>query len=80
MIHFLTIPTHCFRTVAGLEERPCLAECAQDAQLGVHRLALEELTKSGLLGHRLDRLQRAEVGLKVSRRLLAADNKGERYR
>jgi hypothetical protein len=47
------------KTLAGLEEQPCLSDRAQDAELRVHRLALEELGKAGLLGHRLDRLQQA---------------------
>jgi len=59
------------------EEQPCLADCAQDAERRIRLLALEELGKAGLLGHRLDRLQQAEVGLKISRRLLRAEIEGE---
>ena len=67
-------------TFIGPEEQPCLADCAQDEKHKVHRLAVEELSKAGLLGHRLDRLQQAEVGLKISRRLLREDTEGERCR
>ena len=67
-------------TPIGTEEQPCLADCAQGAELRVRRLALEELSKAGLLGHRLDRLQQAEVGLKISRRLLRADTDRRRCR
>ena len=65
------------KTLAGLEEQPCLADRAQDAERRIRRLALEELGKAGLLGHRLDRLQQAEVGLKICRRLLMAETEGE---
>jgi len=64
-------------TFIGSEEQPCLADCAQDAERRIRRLALEELGKAGLLGHRLDRLQQAEIGLKISRRLLMAETEGE---
>ncbi len=67
-------------TLTRPEEQPCRAHCDQDAKNKVHRLALEELGKAGLLGHRLDRLQQAEVCLKISRRLLTADTEGERVR
>ena len=65
-------------TAVGPEEQACDADCAQDAELRVHRVALEELDKAGLLGNRIDRLQQAEVGLKISRRLLMADTEDER--
>ncbi len=69
--------TQCCKTLAGVEERPYSADRAQDAERRIRRIALEEMGKAGLLGHRLDRLQQAEVGLKISRRLLTAEIEGE---
>lgn len=66
-----------YKPLAWLEEQPGLADRAQDAERRVRRIALEELGKAGLLGHRLDRLQQAEVGLKISRRLLMAEIEGQ---
>lgn len=64
-------------TFVGLEEQACLPDCGLDAQSRIRRLALEELGKAGLIGHTLDRLQQAEIGLRVSRRLLMEDTEGE---
>ncbi len=60
----------------GLDERPCLSGCGDDVQRRIRRLALEELGRAGLIGQKLDKLQQAEIGLKVSRRLLAEGVEG----
>ena len=57
-------------------EQPRPSDCGEDAQRRVRRLALEELGKVGLIGQKLDKLQQAEIGLKVSRRLLQEDIEG----
>ena len=58
----------------GEQSRP--SGCGEDALRRVRRLALEELGKAGLMGQRLDKLQQAEIGLKLSRRLLQDDIEG----
>ena len=69
--------TQCCKTLAGVGLFLYPADRAQDAERRIRRLALEELGKAGLLGRRFDRLQQAEVGLKISRRLLMVDAEGE---
>ena len=59
-----------------LQEQPLPCDCSQDPQCRVHRLALEELSRAGLIGQKLDRLQQAEIGLRVSRRLLEQGTEG----
>ncbi len=56
-----------------LGEQPQPSGCGEDARCRVRRLALEELRSAGLIGQKLDKLQQAEIGLKVSRRLLQED-------
>ena len=56
--------------IVELGERPRPSGCGEDAQCRIRRLALEELGRAGLIGQKLDKLQQAEIGLKVSRRLL----------
>ena len=57
-------------SIVELGEQPRPSGCGEDAQCRIRRLALEELGRAGLMGQKLDKLQQAEIGLKVSRRLL----------
>ncbi len=57
-------------STVALGKRPGPTGCGEDAQCRVRRLALEELVRAGLIGQKLDKLQQAEIGLKVSPRLL----------
>ena len=57
-------------SVVERQEQLLPADCGQDAESRIRRLALEELGRAGLIDQKLNRLQQAEIGLKVSRRLL----------
>ena len=61
---------HRRESIVDLGEQPRPSGCGEDAQCRIRRLALEELGRAGLIGQKLDRLQQAEISLKVSRRLL----------
>ena len=61
-----------------LEEQPCTSGSREDAQRRIRRLTLDELARAGLIGKKLNKLQQAEIGLKVSRRLLDAGVEGRR--
>ena len=61
---------HCRESFVEPREQPRPSGCGEDAQRRIRRLALEELGRAGWIGQKLDRLQQAEIGLKVSRRLL----------
>ena len=62
-------------SIVELGEQPRPSRCDDDPQCRIRRLALEELRRAGLIGQELDKLQQAEIGLKVSRRLLDEDIK-----
>jgi len=65
-------------TFARVDKQPCPADCGEGAQRKIRQMALDELGRAGLIGHRLDRLQQAEIALKVSQRLLQEDTEGRR--
>ena len=67
---------HCRESVVELGEQRSSSGCGEEAQRRIRRLALEELGRAGWIGQKLDRLQQAEIGLKVSRRLLEEGIKG----
>ena len=61
---------HRDESFVALDEESRLSDCAEEVQGRIRRLASEELRRAGLIGQKLDKLQQAEIGLKVSRRLL----------
>ena len=66
---------HCASFIEpGAETHP--SDCGEDASCQIHRLASEELIKAGLMGRKLDRMQQAEISLKVSRRVLEGGTVG----
>ena len=67
---------HCRDSFLEPGEQPRPSDCGEDAQRRIRRLAIEELDRAGWIGQKLDRLQQAEIGLKVSRRLLEEGIKG----
>ncbi len=61
---------HRRESFVALGEQPRPSSCGEDVPCRIRRLALEELGRAGLIGQKLDKLQQAEIGLKLSRRLL----------